>query len=119
MEYYIDFEKYWDDEHNVHDTFCCRTIQELSNWIQYNTLHPQDVWYPTKDTAIASVSFRDCRSDAYFYVHQIKKRTVVIFSDGRYTGGIKYISPNMLEWFRKQNSVKAAPKYNFGEAELS
>ena len=126
----VKYERYWNDYHRKDETKTFLNLAELENWIfnQMQQDYTKDfvMSFPTpkkasriKATGPWSIEFHPTWGEENIYIHKIENSTGIIFSDGRFTSGLKHWTHEVQEWSTHCEEHRKNPKFNFAEADAT
>lgn len=128
--YVAKFERYWNDYRRKDETKTFSGLAELENWMfgQMQQDYTKDfvMTFPTPAAAVRikadgpwAIEFRPKWGDENIWIHLIENDAGIIFSDGKFTAGLKHWTREVQEWLTHCEERRKSPKFNFAGVDAS
>lgn len=128
--YVAKFERYWNDYRRKDETKTFSGLAELENWMfgQMQQDYTKDfvMTFPTPAAAVRikadgpwAIEFRPKWGDENIWIHLIENDAGIIFSDGKFTAGLKHWIREVQEWLTHCEERRKSPKFNFAGVDAS
>lgn len=119
----VDYEEYTNDYCRSYKQKTLGDLTEFANWVfaLCKGKYEDRISIPNPDTTIFTADEMPYSIDVnciweenkHYWIHQIKRDGKIIFTDGKYTNGIKHWSELMKSMCRNMLNRKANPQFDF------
>lgn len=122
----VKYERYWNDFKRTSEVKSFSNLCELENWIfsqmQQDYTDTLVMGFPTPNKAKRinasapwRIEFTPQFGGESIWIHQIENFKGIVFSDGKFTAGMRHWSKEVQEWLVHCEERRRSPQFNFVE----